>query len=166
MGLLENFVGWITENRPPEDHIKAIDGKVKIHKVITAEQAYSVAKYNQVKTQADLVASFMNSTMKLIESKQNNNEFCCQVELNKDIRELAPKIIDYFRNKLGFKVVYMDEKTEIKNNGFGDDLKSEIPENSAFLAIFWKNIKLKSMIDKNEKGEDTDFEECINYLTD
>lgn len=129
-----------------------VDGKVKVNRVIRAEEAYTIAKYNIRKEQGELVSAFMDSTMFLIERKYNNNEYCCMVEIQDDIVELAPKLMDYFRNKLGYQVVYMDDKTKIENDGFDESLTSEIPKGSAFMAIFWKDVRMRSILEDAHKS--------------
>ena len=164
--LVEDLINWITANKPSDDMINAVDGKVKLNNFITAEQAYTISKYDMVKTQKDLIQAFMNDTITLIETKMNSNKSCCQTEIDKDIRDLAPYIIDYFKNKLGFMCVYMDDKTEIKNAGFAENLEAQIPKNSAFLSIFWKDVKLKPMLDAAVKGDEKAFEDCFTFVND
>jgi hypothetical protein len=64
------------------------------------------------------------------------------IEVDKDIKEFIPEIIERFQNKLGYTLVVLDKDTVITNKITGDNKDFSIPTESTFIIIMWGNASI------------------------
>lgn len=77
-------------------------GKLLEGKAMTADEAYSVATYNEVVTQETLVKRFLDNTNQLIKAKSENNYFSLVMDLDDDIIKAKDEILKYYEDKQFF----------------------------------------------------------------
>lgn len=104
---------------------------------ISAKSAYMRSKYGADKSQTDLLKAFFGEVNSLIASKTIDGSYCCMVEIDKDIKEFIPEIINHFRDKLGYNLVVLDENSVITNTAFKSEIK--FSANSTFVVLMWSN---------------------------
>lgn len=111
-------------------------------KGITAKSAYMRSKYGQDTTQIELLKKFFTDVNNLISAKSMDGSYCCMIEVDKDIKEFIPEIIERFQNKLGYTLVVLDKDTVITNKITGDNKDFSIPTESTFIIIMWGNASI------------------------
>lgn len=99
-------------------------GKLLEGNTINADEAYSVATYNEVVTQEVIVKRFLDTTDQLIKSKSENNYFSLVMDLNEDVLKSLQEIVSYYKEKNFF--------VQVINKTAFEDLVGE------FLFIAWK----------------------------
>lgn len=67
--------------------------------VMNAGEAYSLATYNEVVSDVDLVKRFITLTDQLIRNKSENNYFSLVMDLNDDVLRGIDDIIKYYKEK-------------------------------------------------------------------
>ena len=60
---------------------------------MNADEAYSVATYNEVVTQETLIKRFLDTTDQLIKAKSENNYFSLVMDLNDDVAKAKDEIL-------------------------------------------------------------------------
>jgi hypothetical protein len=106
---------------------------------MTAKSAYMRAKYGIDTNQTTLLKKFFNDVNALIAAKSLDGSYCCMIEIDKDIKQFIPEIIDRFQNKLGYTLVVIDKDTVITNKVTGDNKQLDIASDSAFVILMWGN---------------------------
>ena len=66
-------------------------GKLLEGESMNADEAYSVATYNEVVTQETLIKRFLDTTDQLIKAKSENNYFSLVMDLNDDVAKAKDK---------------------------------------------------------------------------
>lgn len=99
-------------------------GKLLEGESMNADEAYSVATYNEVVTQETLIKRFLDTTDQLIKAKSENNYFSLVMDLNDDVAKAKDEILKYYEDKRFFVKV-------INKEGY-PDLVGE------YLFISWK----------------------------
>lgn len=77
-------------------------GKLLEGESMNADEAYSVATYNEVVTQETLVKRFLDTTDQLIKAKSENNYFSLVMDLNDDVAKAKDEILKYYEDKRFF----------------------------------------------------------------
>ena len=68
-------------------------GKLLECESMNADEAYSVATYNEVVTQETLIKRFLDTTDQLIKAKSENNYFSLVMDLNDDVAKAKDEIL-------------------------------------------------------------------------
>ena len=84
-------------------------GKLLEGETMTADEAYSIATYNEVVSQETLTKRFIGTTNQLIKSKSENNYFSLVMDLNDDLSKSIDEIIKYYEDRQFFVKVLNDE---------------------------------------------------------
>lgn len=69
-------------------------GKLLEGESMNADEAYSVATYNEVVTQETLIKRFLDTTDQLIKAKSENNYFSLVMDLNDDVAKARMKSLN------------------------------------------------------------------------
>ena len=77
---------------------------------MNADEAYSVATYNEVVTQETLIKRFLDTTDQLIKAKSENNYFSLVMDLNDDVAKAKDEILKYYEDKRFFVKVIDKER--------------------------------------------------------
>jgi len=77
-------------------------GKLLEGESMNADEAYSVATYNEVVTQETLIKRFLDITDQLIKAKSENNYFSLVMDLNDDVAKAKDEILKYYEDKRFF----------------------------------------------------------------
>jgi hypothetical protein len=112
---------------------------------MTAKSAYMRAKYGMDTTQTSLLKKFFNDVNDLIAAKSLDGSYCCMIEIDKDIKQFIPEIIDRFQNKLGYTLVVIDKDTVITNKVTGDNKQLDIASDSAFIILMWSTAYISDI---------------------
>jgi hypothetical protein len=103
------------------------------------------AKYGMDTTQTSLLKKFFNDVNDLIAAKSLDGSYCCMIEIDKDIKQFIPEIIDRFQNKLGYTLVVIDKDTVITNKVTGDNKQLDIASDSAFIILMWSTAYISDI---------------------
>ena len=76
---------------------------------MNAEEAYSVATYNEVVTQEIILKRFISTTDSFIKAKSENNYFSLVMDLNDDELKSIDDILKYYEEKQFFVKVINKE---------------------------------------------------------
>lgn len=112
---------------------------------ISAEKAYSRAKYGRDVTLEDLLEAKMEGIKSILENKSSLGYFSAMIEVDKDLEPYIGIIKEKLEAK-DYQVISISKDTIIDNSPIGDKLLS------IYLLIFWKNIELKPAQPKNKKS--------------
>lgn len=77
-------------------------------KDISAKSAYSVAKYGVVFSDEKIISWYYERIDDLIKRKSTDSQFCAAFDVDDDMKDLIPKIIDNYKSK-GFYVKLISE---------------------------------------------------------
>jgi hypothetical protein len=120
---------------------------------ISAKSAYMRTKYGMDTTQTALLKKFFNDVNSLVAAKSLDGSYCCMIEIDKDIKQFIPEIIEHFQNKLGYTLVVIDRDTVITNKVTGDNKQLDIASDSAFVILMWSNAFI-SDVESSKENED------------
>lgn len=129
---IKTFFG-LSEPQTEEDKIFGVN------EAISAKSAYMHTKYGQDQSQKELLKAFFKDAYDLIRSKTLKNAYCCMLEIDEDIIDFLPNIVNRFQNELGYNVVTISNDTEIKQ----DDKVVQIKPDSTFIIIMWNKANIK-----------------------
>lgn len=80
-------------------------------KDISAQSAYSVAKYGVVLSDEKMISWYLDRIDDLIRKKSIDCQFCAAFDVDNDMRDLIPKIMSHYKDK-GFYVKLISEENE------------------------------------------------------
>lgn len=127
------------------------------NKAINAKKAYMVSRYEHAISQKDLLQRFFASTNEQIAIKCAQKTFCCMVEIDDDIKEFIPNIVEHFQDKLGYKIIVIDNDTEILDKTTKKPVK--VSPNSTFLILMWNTADISETVFTNKDPYYTELEE-------
>lgn len=91
---------------------KFISSFKKNETVFTANNVYLNTRYGRIETEEERLKKLYNRINSLIESKSIQGEFCCAIDVPKELAAKSTNdIIEYYKNK-GFTVVNMKDVIE------------------------------------------------------
>lgn len=115
---------------------------------ICAEHAYQKSRFGCLKTDKELLNEFFGNVRSMIENKNIAGKFSGIIEVNSDIIQFMPKIMDKLTNDLGYKAVVLDDNVEIINKT--TNVKSEMNTGSTFIILIWNKEAIKNVRKTNE----------------
>ena len=83
----------------------------------------------------------------MIENKNLHGKFYGIIEVNPDILQFMPKIIDKLNKDLGYKVIVLDDNAEILHTD--TNKKSTMNTGSTFIILIWNKEALADVANMN-----------------
>lgn len=112
---------------------------------ISAKAAYMNTKYGRTRTREQLLRDFFKDTNDRIKTKTINNEYCCMVEVDEDIKCFLPIILDRYGKELGYNIAVITDGTKIQQPG---EQPVELTPASTFVILMWNNADITDKDDE------------------
>ena len=114
---------------------------------ISAEHAYQKSRFGCLKSDTELLNEFFSDVRLMIENKNLHGKFYGIIEVNPDILQFMPKIIDKLNKDLGYKVIVLDDNAEILHTD--TNKKSTMNTGSTFIILIWNKEALADVANMN-----------------
>lgn len=135
-----NFINLVfNRNSKSNDVSTAFDCNKKD---ISADQAYRKSRFGCIKTDKELLNEFFEDVRDRIEAKNLKGEFCCIIEVNPDLLQYIPKIMDKLRGELGYKAIILDDNVEIVNKA--TNTTDTMNAGLTFIMLIWNKEAVKN----------------------
>lgn len=114
---------------------------------ICAEHAYQKSRFGCLKSDTQLLNEFFSDVRLMIENKNLHGKFYGIIEVNPDILQFMPKIIEKLNKDLGYKVIVLDDNAEIHHTDTHS--KSTMNTGSTFIILIWNKEALADVAKQN-----------------
>lgn len=129
--MAKNFISDFFKKDDPND----VSTVFTSSKFITANNAYRISKYGEIKTDKQLLEDFFYNVKELIQIKNQKGKYCGIVELKDDIIQYIPQIKQRLMNDLGFKVVVLNDNSIIIDNE--NHTEEHLSAGTTFILLIW-----------------------------
>lgn len=103
---------------------------------ISAEHAYQKSRFGCLKTETQLLKEFFANVQDTIEVKNLDGQFSAIIEVNTDIIDFMPKIIDKLTKELGYKVIVINDDVEFHNKKTKETHNINVG-GTTYIVLFW-----------------------------
>lgn len=110
---------------------------------ISAEHAYQKSRFGCLKTDKQLLEEFFVDVRHLIEQKNMAGKFSGIMEICDDIVQFIPQIVKKLTEELGYKVIVLDDETEIINKHTKE--KTTMKTGTTFIVLIWNKEAVRDV---------------------
>lgn len=131
---------------------------------VTAKSAYMQSKYGKTTSQKDLLKNFFEQVHNTIQTRCQRGYYYYMVEIDEDITEFTPQIVEHFRDKLGYKTAIINNNTRIIE--YPKHCGTMLQPNGTFIILMWNTAHISEDVFVQPEDEADTSSDAINEIPD
>lgn len=112
---------------------------------ITADRAYRYTRFGEYKSDRKLLKEFFDNVERMVAARNTCGKFFGMMDVDIDIQQFLPSIVNRLMNELGFKVIVMNDDTVIKTG----DIETKLNGGGTIIMLLWNRESIKDVKEMN-----------------
>jgi hypothetical protein len=112
---------------------------------ITADRAYRYTRFGEYKSDRKLLKEFFDNVERMVAARNTCGKFFGMMDVDIDIQQFLPSIVNRLMNELGFKVIVMNDDTVIKTG----DTETKLNGGGTIIMLLWNRESIKDVKELN-----------------